>query len=67
MGEAYTEFRWGNLKEGDNLGDQGVDGRIMLRWVFRKGVGGVMDWIELARDRNRWPALVNAVMNLLVP
>jgi hypothetical protein len=29
------------------------------------GWGG-MDWIDLAQDKDRWRALVNAVMNLLV-
>jgi len=48
------------------LADPGVDGRIILRWIFRKwGVRG-MDWIELPEDRDRWRALVNAVMNLRV-
>jgi hypothetical protein len=28
---------------------------------------GRMDWIELARDRDRWRKLVNAVMKLRVP
>jgi hypothetical protein len=53
----------GNLRKKDHLGDPGVDGRIILRWIFRKWDVWGMDWIELAQDRDRWRALVNAVMN----
>ena len=35
-GEAYLGFRWGNLRERDHLGDPSEDGRIILRWIFRK-------------------------------
>jgi len=49
------------------LENPGVDGRIILRWIFRKWDVGGMDWIELAQDRDRWWALVNGVMNLRVP
>ena len=43
--------------------DLGVDGRIKLKWIFRKW-DWVMDWFDLAPDRDRWRALVNAVMKL---
>jgi hypothetical protein len=39
-GEVHTEFWWGNLRERDNLEDPDIDGRIILRWIFRKREGG---------------------------
>jgi hypothetical protein len=49
--------------ERDHLEDPGVDWRI-LKWIFRKWDRG---WIGLAQNRDRWRALVNAIMNLQVP
>ena len=62
-----TGFWWGNLREGDHWGDPGVDGRIILGWISREVGCGCVDWMELAQDRDRWRALVSAVMNLRVP
>jgi hypothetical protein len=48
-------------------------GRPRCRWEYNikmnlQEVGfGDMDWIELAQNRDRWWALVNAVMNLRIP
>jgi hypothetical protein len=54
------------MRERDHLEDPGVDGRIIFKRIFGKWDGGI-DWINLAQDRDRCRALVNAVMNLLAP
>jgi hypothetical protein len=36
----------------DHLEDLGVDGRIILKWIFKNGLGG-LDWIFVAQDSDR--------------
>ena len=53
--------------------ERGPLGRPTRRWVDNiksdvRGVGwGDVDWIDLAQVRDRWRALMNAIMNFRVP
>jgi hypothetical protein len=38
---------------------------IILKWSFKKGIGG-MGRIDLSQDKDKWLALLHAVMNLRV-
>jgi len=47
---VYTGFGWGNLREKGHLGDPGIAGRIILRWIFRKwdvGVWTGSSWLRI--------------------
>ena len=69
MGERRVVYR---VLVGKPEGKRSL-GRTRRRWndnikmdLQEVGCGGV-DWIELARDRDRWRSLVNDVMNLQAP
>jgi hypothetical protein len=69
MGEERNVYR---LLVGKPEGKRPL-GRTRRKWVdtirmdLRKVDWGDVDWIGLAKDKNRWRALVNVVMNLWVP
>jgi hypothetical protein len=69
MGEKRNAYR---LLVGKPEGKRPL-GRPRHRWVdnIRVGLGevgwGDVDWIGLAKDTNRWRAVVNSVLNLWVP
>jgi hypothetical protein len=69
MGERRNAYR---LLVGNPEGKRPL-GRPTHRWVdnIRMDLGevgwGDVEWIDLAKDRNRWRALVNSVLNLRVP
>jgi len=46
-----TGFWWRNLRERDHLEDTGVDGRVILRWIFSKldvGVWTGSSWLRIS-------------------
>jgi hypothetical protein len=52
-GEACTGFWWGNLRERGHWRYLDVDGRIILRWIFRKwdvGVRAGLSWLRIVTD-----------------
>ena len=60
--KVHTVFCWGNLSERGHLEGPDVDGKIILKLIFKKRDGG---WG--GRGHGLDVALVNAVMNLHVP
>jgi hypothetical protein len=69
MGEKSKAYR---LLIGEPEGKRPL-GRPRSRWVDNIKIGrvnkvcGGVDWIDLIQDRDKWRALVNAVMNFRVP
>ena len=67
--EKITDAYWvlvGKSERREYLQDLGVDGRIILKWIMRK-LDENLKWINLAQDRDRWQAVVNALMNFRIP
>jgi hypothetical protein len=54
--KPYTGFWWGNLRERDYFRDPGIDGGIILRWIFRKwdvGVWSRSSWLRIGTGGGR--------------
>jgi hypothetical protein len=63
---VYTGCWWGNLKGKRPFGRPGYRWKDNIKMDLQEVGCESMDWIDLAQDRDRWRALVNAVMNFWV-
>jgi hypothetical protein len=61
---AYRVLR-GKLRKRDRLEGLGVEGRIILNWMFKK-YNEELDWFDLTQYRYKRRAIVNTVINLPV-
>jgi hypothetical protein len=68
MGEEIKMYKVlvGKPEGKRKLGRQGVGGKMGSEWILRRLAWGGVDWIRLSQDRDRWRAVVSAVMNLRV-
>jgi hypothetical protein len=67
---VHRGFWWSNLKETDRLKNLAIDGRIILKWIFKTlvvGGGGGIHWTDPAWCGDKWLAAVNMVMNFWIP
>jgi hypothetical protein len=65
MGEGRNAYRVlvGKPEGKGHLKNQGVDGRMGSKWILGRLVGGGVEWIHLAQDRDHWQAVVDAMIN----
>ena len=69
MGERRGAYRIlvGRLEGQKHLEDPGVSRRITLKYIFKKWHGEALTGLIWLQGRDRWLALVNAVIKLRVP
>ena len=69
MGDRRGVFRvgWGKSDGKRQLGIPRRRWKNNIKMVLQEEECGVMDWIDVTQDKDRWRALVKVVMNLRVP
>jgi len=63
----HTKFWSENLNGRGHLQGLGIDGDIILEWIFRELEWEAVERMHLAEDRDQWRALVNTIMNRRIP